>query len=257
MKRSTILAAIAAVGLTGGLGAATSASAVEFAVFNPVSSSTGGVTNFSEDSMGHLSSTPASAAPTVFTFDLTPLSAFGNLQSTFNFSASETGPASSGTIGGITYVSAPYTGSFDYYYAGPTVTKGGITLTSGELLLGGSFASAAFVAQSGASGGALTDDSFTGTVTYTSGLPSSVLPIASTGQSFTFGFVDISPVAALQNGYIRQFTAVGDGKFSSDLTGGGGGGGVPEPATWALMLTGLAGIGASLRRRTRQAPSAA
>ena len=31
-----------------------------------------------------------------------------------------------------------------------------------------------------------------------------------------------------------------------------GGGAVPEPATWAMMLLGFAGIGASMRRRTKQ-----
>ena len=252
--KHTILAAAAAVALAGGLTAATSASAVQFAVFNPVPSTTGGVPNFSEDSLGNLTSTPATA-PTIFTFDLSPLSAFGDLQSTFNFSAHETAMASSGTVGGVSYVSAPFDGAFNFTYSGPTVTKGGVTLTTGELLLGGTFTNAVFEARSGANGGALTDDSINGTVVYTSGLPSTALPLASNGQSFTLGFLDMTPVAALQNGFIRHFTAVGNGLFSSNLTGGGGGG-VPEPATWALMLTGVAGIGACLRRR-RLAPSSA
>uniref|UniRef100_UPI003982F4AA PEPxxWA-CTERM sorting domain-containing protein n=1 Tax=Phenylobacterium sp. TaxID=1871053 RepID=UPI003982F4AA len=34
---------------------------------------------------------------------------------------------------------------------------------------------------------------------------------------------------------------------------GTGGGGVPEPATWAVMLVGFAGIGAALRRRRPRA----
>lgn len=33
------------------------------------------------------------------------------------------------------------------------------------------------------------------------------------------------------------------------VEGGGGGGGVPEPATWALMITGFGAAGAMLRRR--------
>ncbi len=35
------------------------------------------------------------------------------------------------------------------------------------------------------------------------------------------------------------------------LFGTGGGGGVPEPATWTLMLVGFAGLGGALRRRAK------
>jgi hypothetical protein len=40
-----------------------------------------------------------------------------------------------------------------------------------------------------------------------------------------------------------------------DLYGSGGSKGVPEPATWALMLVGVGGIGAALRRRGRAVPA--
>jgi hypothetical protein len=252
--RQRVLVALAAMGLAAGLGAAAPASAVQFAVFNPVASSKGGVPNFAEDSAGNLTSTPSTAA-TVFTFDLTPLSAFGNLASTFSFSAHETAAATSGSIGGVTYVTAPYDGSFTYTYTGPTTTMGAVTLTTGETLLQGTFTNAAFTARSGASGGGLADDSLLGTVSFTSALPSSVLPLAQ-GESFSLDFIDMSPVAALQNGFLRHFTAVGSGQFSFGETTGGGGG-VPEPTTWMLMLAGVAGIGFSLRRRPRTVAPAA
>jgi hypothetical protein len=38
---------------------------------------------------------------------------------------------------------------------------------------------------------------------------------------------------------------------------GGGGGGVPEPATWALMLIGVSGVGAMMRSRRRALASVA
>jgi hypothetical protein len=246
---------VAVLGLLGGLAAAAPASAqIQFAVFNPVWSPTGGVANFKEDSMGHLTST-SSSTPTLFMFDLTPLQVFGDLQATFDFSATQDGPASTGVIGGVSYTVATFDGSFDYYYSGPTVTHGGLTLTPGELLLHGSFTDASFSARTGSSGGGLQDDSLDGVVTYTSAVPSADLPLGSTGQSFEIGFIDISPLVGIQNGYLKHFTAVGDGQFSTDLSSGGGGG-VPEPATWALMLVGVGGIGATVRRRRSALASA-
>ena len=249
MRKYTITAVL---GFVASVAAATSASAVEFAVFNPEPSATGGVVNFAEDSTGHLTSVSTST-PTEFMFDLTPLSDFGNLDTTFNFSATETGAAME--FGGAV-IEAPFTGSFDYTYAGPTVTQDGITLNTGDLLLHGDFTNATFLAVPSASGGGLTDDSIVGDVTYSSAIPAADLPLAATGESFTLGFIDISPVVAIQSDLLREFEAVGDGKFSSDLTGGGGGMGTPEPATWALMLVGIGGIGASLRRRNRVATAA-
>jgi hypothetical protein len=45
---------------------------------------------------------------------------------------------------------------------------------------------------------------------------------------------------------------------SGDCNGGGGGGegdGVPEPATWAMMIIGFGGVGAILRRRREALPA--
>ena len=42
------------------------------------------------------------------------------------------------------------------------------------------------------------------------------------------------------------------GGFSDAVLYRSTGGAVPEPATWAMMLLGFAGIGASMRRRTKQ-----
>jgi hypothetical protein len=47
------------------------------------------------------------------------------------------------------------------------------------------------------------------------------------------------------------------GSCTADCGGFGGGGGVPEPATWALMLLGFGGLGAVLRRRRAGSPSVA
>jgi hypothetical protein len=50
-----------------------------------------------------------------------------------------------------------------------------------------------------------------------------------------------------------SFANTGFGRFTLTIDGPGnivgGGGGVPEPATWAMLIFGFAGIGAALRRR--------
>jgi opacity protein-like surface antigen len=42
------------------------------------------------------------------------------------------------------------------------------------------------------------------------------------------------------------------GTLSFSITGREGGGAVPEPASWALMITGFGGLGATLRARRRR-----
>ena len=50
---------------------------------------------------------------------------------------------------------------------------------------------------------------------------------------------------------IAEFTG------TTTVTGGGGPGGVPEPATWALMLIGFGGLGAAIRRSRQKAAATA
>ncbi len=59
---------------------------------------------------------------------------------------------------------------------------------------------------------------------------------------------------------VNQCTIVCTGKGATVISTGnvgayGGVGGVPEPATWAMMLTGLFGLGGLLRRRRMLAPA--
>jgi len=246
--KHAIFGSAAALALTWGIVAPASAQ-IQFAVFNPVPSSTGGVVNFDDNGVGVLESL-TTTTPTIFTFEITPLANFGPLAATFDFTAAQTAAAT--TSGTAPTVAAPFSGSFDYYYSGATTTNSGITLTHGELLLGGTFSTAAFSGTAGASGAGLADDSLSGSVTYTSGISATDLPLAATGQSFSLAFINISPsLKVLGSGDIRAFLATGDGQFSADMTTTGGGGGTPEPATWALMLIGIGGVGAAVRRRSR------
>ena len=254
--KQRLLATAAAFGLAVGLGASAPASAAVFALFNPVPGTPAATPNFTEDGAGNLTST-TSTTPTLVTFETGPLAALKDLAATFTFSASESAPAVNGMMSGVSVTSSAFGGSFSYYYDGPNETVGGFTLDKGDLLLGGTFSNAAFLGVTGGPGAGLFDNSLTGTVTYSTDLPSSLLPLSSDGQSFSIAFADISPLLGATMGHLNGFNAVGDGKFSSELNGGGGGGGVPEPATWALMLIGVSGVGACLRRRTRPVSAAA
>ena len=77
--------------------------------------------------------------------------------------------------------------------------------------------------------------------------------------SFSSDFLDFSTSAERNfslafSGLTNPFgspswTADSTGTFASDSREGPGGGGVPEPATWGLMIVGFGGVGMLLRRR--------
>ncbi len=88
------------------------------------------------------------------------------------------------------------------------------------------------------------------------------------GDFSTFGdFVDIqaqadSYLAAVLSGPIGDANSLGalvafNNQSQVFLLGGGAGGGVPEPATWSMMIAGFGMIGGALRRRKQQTNTAA
>ncbi|MEI6487033.1 MAG: PEPxxWA-CTERM sorting domain-containing protein [Sphingomonadales bacterium] len=67
---------------------------------------------------------------------------------------------------------------------------------------------------------------------------------------FSLAFTSITPLFQVAgNGFGKPFKAASVGSFAGAEDFGPGGGGVPEPASWAMMLGGFGLVGASARRR--------
>ena len=82
------------------------------------------------------------------------------------------------------------------------------------------------------------------------------------GQSFTLsptgqvenGYILSLPVAAGQQTLVVNGRSGGNGSYSGTLSFAMGG--VPEPASWAMMIIGFGGIGALMRRKSRDGSTA-
>jgi len=176
----------------------------------------------------------------------------GPLKGLLNFNAGVAAtPATETTVGTTTTITQTgIAGSFDdiYWGKGAPIVVNGVTLTrSVSDMFDGSFIDGTITGKvvNGVSKGGM----FTALVTgYSS-------PLVTTppGGSFVFklalhgnglGWIIDGP-----NQPIHTFNAIGDGAFS--------GGGVPEPATWAMMLLGLGGIGATMRSKRRKLAASA
>ena len=64
-----------------------------------------------------------------------------------------------------------------------------------------------------------------------------------------FDAAGLSAFFAAGNGALRSFRAVAGGSFSSDPAPLAAAAVVPEPSTWAMLLTGFFMVGLSVRRR--------
>jgi hypothetical protein len=192
---------------------------------------------------------------THFSFIDPSLAALAFLPATFNLTAAVTTPSpATFNVGTNTWTESNLhsTGAgFSFIYSGPTTVIAGHTLTHNVTnLLSGVF-TGAYIQGFGSSGSTnLQSDGFA-SVTYFSDVIdfSSVVPGST---AFAFNLLSVNPHFGASAGHsLNSFAANGGGNFSADFHG------IPEPATWAMMLVGFGGIGLMVRNRRRAAVAAA
>ena len=140
----------------------------------------------------------------------------------------------------------------NFYEDDFTLSLNSTPILSGTFNLGGGGANVVFFAPVGASVNNISGNGMA--VTFAGGkvLISTPLNLLAGLNSLTFNY------KALPGPAHAGFQGTGDeGWGLRDIVVTQASGGVPEPASWALMLTGFGGLGAVLRRSRRQAVLAA
>lgn len=143
------------------------------------------------------------------------------------------------TLGSGQLVQNLGTGSFSFLSTAP-ITIGSTTYATGSNLLSATFDHAALFGSAGGTSGSLSASSGAGdTLVYSSDFMS--FPAGDT--DFSIALTAISPVVsrANANSALNNFRATANGNFSAAV--------VPEPASWALMVTGFGLVGVAARRR--------
>ena len=249
---STRISLLTAVGTAVALMASAPAMATTFANFSAVDSSD----NIHWTNTGASSGTISSGAQVDFSF-LTTGTTSSPMDLLANFTLTGTSTSAAVQQSGVVVQPNINEGAFSFTYAGSTpFTYGGKTYASGTNLLSGTYQKAAIGGANGSQSGVFLDDSNAqGAVTFTSGL----LKFTNSGDAgFSLSLTSIFPtLSAARDGALRSFDAVSTGSFYANLASGGGTGGVPEPATWALMLIGVGAVGGAVRRRRTAAFAAA
>jgi hypothetical protein len=269
MKALTTLAAAAALSL----GIASASQAAVFAQFSAGSSAQnyswvkGGSTNGSFTTLGHdaIAGQPAcnTCAAVHFGFLDPALATLDFLPAQFTLSATETGVAA--TQSGAQFTQGGIGGNFHITYYDPTKgvgtvqNIGGFNLTNGVTnLLSGVFNLATITGAGGNPALGALNPGGSGSANFTSTGSPSFLNFTSDlenfsnevsgSEGFAFNLLTALPqFTAGAGSSLSSFTANGGGNFSFDTAG------VPEPATWGLMIVGFGGMGMVLRARRRPA----
>jgi hypothetical protein len=175
---------------------------------------------------------------TSFAFLTPALSAVDSVPALFSLSAVSSAPAQS--FPGVT-VEPGLSGSFSFSYEGASpLHVGSKTFVTGANLLSGTFSGAEIEGQTGGSTASVQNEIITGgAVSYTSAFTD----FAPTGdKALSIELTSVSKFS-VSKGELNSFSGVSTGSFASA---------VPEPATWAIMLTGFGGLGAAMRSNRKR-----
>jgi hypothetical protein len=141
---------------------------------------------------------------------------------------------------------------FRFVYTGATISNymgSGINLVHNSNLLSGIFTDG-WIQGAGGSGSTNLSIGNGGTASYSSDYEH-FLHLTPASEQFAFNLLSVTPAFGAATGKaMNSFRANGGGNFSFQAVG------VPEPAAWALMIAGFAGVGGVLRRQRRVALAA-
>jgi hypothetical protein len=247
MKRLSLVAAI----LSAGTSTAAMAEIVSIATFDSTPSIVSGkqttkYIDFTANGSGfggsivtNKSGSGASSVPVKFNYLTDPLVNLGTLDANFTLNASTTTAA---TVSSGQFFDTGLSGTFSFLYAGPNTVIDSITLTTGENLLSGTFSGGLITGEvGGTSGGVLDATGGGGTITYTSDLSDLS---GSNAKDFSIALTAATSAFTVTSGHLGSFRSTPSGNFSVAA--------VPEMGTWALMIVGFVGIGATVRSNRRR-----
>jgi hypothetical protein len=191
--------------------------------------------------------TTAHGVATHFSFLDPALSALAFIPATFTVDATVASGHAASQNGSGVWTQTNLNGNFSFVYTGATVNNyhgSGINLIHNSNLLSGVFTDA-WIQGAGGSGSANVAFQNGGNATFHSDYRT-FTNVDPTTEEFALNLLAVTPnFGANANKALKTFRANGGGNFSAV--------GVPEPATWGLMIMGFGGMGLMLRNNRRLA----